>query len=103
MADETERVSSNDPRKLKEQGARVKDREKQDAEDLKAVLATPEGRRLVRGLLAECGEHRTSFSTNAIQMSFNEGARNVGLKLKARIIRASPEWLAELLQSEPSQ
>jgi hypothetical protein len=87
MSDD-ERPSSNDPRKLKEQGARVKDREKQDAEDLKAVLSTQEGRRFVRGLLADCGEHRTSFHTNAIQMSFNEGQRNVGLKLKSRIVQA---------------
>lgn len=100
MTDE-DRVSSSDPRQIKERGARVKDREKQDAEDLKAVLATAEGRRFVRGLLAECGEHRSSFHTNAIQMSFYEGARNVGLKLKARIVKASPEYLAELLSSEP--
>lgn len=98
MADEP--VSSSDPRKLKEQGTRAKDREKQDIEDLKFVLSIPQGRRFVRGLLADCGEHRSSFHTNAIQMSFNEGVRNVGLKLKARIIRASPEWLVELLQSD---
>lgn len=96
-----ERVSSSDPKQLKERGARAKDREKQDAEDLKAVLASPEGRRFVRGLLADCGEHRTSFHTNAIQMSFNEGARNVGLKLKARIVRACPEHLMELMSADP--
>lgn len=98
-----EQVSSSDPRQVKERSARAKDREKQDAADLKAVLATQEGRRFVRGLLADCGEHRTSFHTNAIQMSFNEGARNVGLKLKARIIRAAPEFLAELLQADEPQ
>ena len=99
MSDES--VSSSDPRQIKERGARAKDREKQDVEDMKAVLATAEGRRFVRGLLADCGEHRTSFHTNAIQMSFYEGARNVGLKLKARVVRSCPEWLAELLQFDP--
>ncbi len=96
-----EPVSSSNPRQIKERGARAKDREKQEAADLKAVLATPEGRRFVHGLLAFCGEHRTVFHTNAIQMSFNEGARTVGLMLKKRIVRASPEWLVELLQSDP--
>jgi hypothetical protein len=96
-----ERVSSSDPRQLKERGARIKDREKQDTDDLKAVLATVEGRRFVRGLLADCGEHRTSFHTNAIQMAANEGARNVGLKLKARIVVACPQWLVELLAADP--
>lgn len=96
-----ERSSSSDPRKLKDQGARTKDREKQDSEDLKAVLGTIEGRRFVRGLLADCGEHRSSFHTNALVMGFNEGARNIGLKLKARISKASPEWLMELLAADP--
>lgn len=98
MTDEI--ASSSDPRKLKERGARIKDREKQDSEDLKAVLATTEGRRFVRGLLADCGEHRTSFHTNAIQMAANEGARNVGLKLKARIVVACPQYLIELLSAD---
>src|SRR5262245_27176244 len=98
MHDEVQ--SSSDPKKVKERSNRAKDRDKQDAADLKAVLATQEGRRFVRGLLVDCGEHRTSFHTNAIQMSFNEGARNVGLKLKARIVQAAPEFLAELLQRD---
>ena len=94
-------VSSSDPRQVRERTARVKDRDKQDAEDLKAVLSTAQGRRFMRGLLADCGEHRSSFHTNAIQMSFNEGIRNVGLKLKARIIQCAPESLLDVLQSGP--
>lgn len=94
-------VSSNDPRQLKKQEIRGKDREKQEAADLKAVLETAQGRRFVRGLLADCGEHRTSFHTNALQMGFNEGMRNIGLKLKARIIRACPEYLLEVLAADP--
>lgn len=93
-----DRISSSDPKQVKERGARAKDAQKQDREDLKAILETQEGRRFVRGLLADCGEHRTSFHTNAIQMAFNEGARNVGLKLKARIVQAAPEYLSELLK-----
>lgn len=96
-----ERSSSSDPRKLKDQGARSKDRDKQDAEDLQHVLSTPQGRRFVRGLLADCGEHRSSFHTNAQVTAFNEGGRNIGLKLKSRIVKASPEWLAELLAADP--
>lgn len=95
MSDEA--VSSSNPRQVQERGARAKDREKQEMLDLKAVLDTAEGRRFVRGLLADCGEHRTSFHTNALQMGFNEGMRNIGLKLKARIVRAAPEYLQELL------
>lgn len=99
MTDEP--ISSSDPKQIRERTARVKDRDKQDAEDLRTVLSSPQGRRFIRGLLAECGEHRTSFHTNAIQMSFNEGQRNVGLKLKARIIQCAPETLLDVLQSGP--
>lgn len=92
-------ASSNDPEKIKDAQKRAKALEKRDAEDLAAVLATPEGRRFVRGLLVDCHEHRSVFDTNAIHMAFKEGARNVGLKLKARIGQVAPEWLGELLKS----
>lgn len=95
----TEQSNSSDPEKIKDAQKRAKALEKQAAEDLQAVLSTVEGRRFVRGLLADCYEHRSVFSTNAIEMAFKEGARNVGLKLKARVGQVAPEWLGELLKS----
>jgi hypothetical protein len=43
-----------------------------------------------------------SFSTNALQMAFWEGNRNVGLQIKAEIAEASPEhW--RLMQEEAGE
>lgn len=94
-----EAANSSDPEKIKDAQKRAKALEKQAEEDLICVLASPEGRRFVRSLLADCYEHRSVFSTNAIEMAFKEGARNVGLKLKARIGQVAPEWLGELLKA----
>lgn len=91
-------VSSSDPKQVKERTARAKDQQKQDREDLKALLQTQEGQRFMRGLLAECGIYRLSFHTNAIQMAFNEGNRNIGNKLIKRISDACPEFIVDLLK-----
>lgn len=50
--------------------------------DLKAVMGTPEGRRVVWGFLSEAGVFRTSFTQpNGLVVAFNEGGRNLGLRL----------------------
>jgi len=68
------------------------------AEDLKWLLSSKRGRRIVFRLLQETGIYRSSFNTNALQMSFNEGNRNTGLKLLAAITEASPERYTEMIE-----
>lgn len=67
-----------------------KRREKRAAErkiaDTKMVMSTKEGRRFVYGLLADCGVYKSTFtSPNGLILAFNEGSRNVGLKLLAHL------------------
>ena len=50
---------------------------------LKAIMATPDGRAWMWDHLAECGVFRSSYVSNSLDMSFNEGSRNVGLRLLA--------------------
>ena len=70
-------------------------RDRLDAEqvesDLKWLLGSKRGRRIVWRLLSESGVFRSSFSTNAMQMSFNEGHRNYGLGMLNAVHRVSPE------------
>jgi hypothetical protein len=82
--------SSSNPKKVREQKARDTLRADQDAEDLAWMLADPRGRRFIRSLLWDCHEHGLSFNTNAAVMGFQEGERNVALKLKARILALKP-------------
>lgn len=69
--------------------------------DLAAVLEGDEGRRVMRRLLAESNLHCPSFSPDALVMAFNEGNRNFGLRLLARIAEAAPSALAGILIEQP--
>jgi hypothetical protein len=55
--------------------------------DLRVVMSSPEGRRFIWRWLGMCGVFRTSFETNA-RIYFNEGQRDIGLRLTAEITEA---------------
>ena len=49
------------------------------------VMSTPRGRELIAVILDITQMNTSSFSTNALQMGFNEGRRSVGLAISALI------------------
>lgn len=59
--------------------ARRKQREEID--DIRIVMRTPQGRRVMYGFLARAGVYRSGFNSNALNMAFNEGMRESGLIL----------------------
>lgn len=63
-------------------------------EDMRWLMSTVQGRRVVWRLLERAGIYRTSFSANTNETFFNEGARNVGLFLVAEIHAHAPEMYA---------
>lgn len=65
-------------------------REAQDA-DLKWLMSSPRGRRIVWRLLDISGPFRISFDTNAMKMAFNEGNRNLGNQLLNEVMTLCPE------------
>jgi hypothetical protein len=69
-----------------------------EAEDLKWLMANKRGRRFVHGVLEHAGVWRLSFHTNALQMAFNEGQRNEGLVLLAKLTQHCPELYAQMLK-----
>lgn len=66
--------------------------------DLKWLLSDKRGRRFLFRLLERAGVWRLSFSTNGLQMAFNEGNRNEGLRIMAMISAAAPDRYAEMLK-----
>ncbi|MCM2575069.1 endopeptidase [Achromobacter xylosoxidans] len=68
--------------------------------DMKWLMGNRRGRRIVWRLLSRAGVYRTSFSTNAMQMAFNEGNRNEGLRLMTSLLQNCPERYAEMLQEQ---
>jgi len=61
-----------------------KQRLEQRANDLRAVMATAEGRRFVWDLLGECGTFQLGWSPSA-EIHLRAGMRSVGLSLLARV------------------
>lgn len=66
----------------------VKDTEESD---LKWLMGSKRGRRIVWRLLDQAGTFRLSFNTNAMQMAFAEGNRNYGNRVLAMIHAQCPE------------
>lgn len=62
----------------------------QNIDDIRFVLSTVQGRRVLKKYLEVCGVFRTSFSENVNQTLFLEGQRNVGLMLLNDINSADP-------------
>lgn len=58
--------------------------------DLKWLLDSRRGRRIVWRLLEQSGVFRMTFNTNAMQMAFAEGNRNAGNRLLA-MVNLNPE------------
>ncbi len=70
-----------------------------ELDDVRHVLSTPNGRRFFWRYLSECGVFKTSFDGSS-RTYFNEGERNVGLKLMADVNDADPEaYVTMLLES----
>ena len=65
-------------------------RENEEA-DLKWLMGSKRGRRILWRLLDHSGVFRLSFNTNAMAMAFAEGNRNFGNRLLAMIHALCPE------------
>jgi hypothetical protein len=59
--------------------------------DLKWLMGSKRGRRIMWRLLDQAGVFRLSFNTNAMQMAFAEGNKNAGLRILAMIHTLCPE------------
>lgn len=62
-----------------------------EGEDFKHVMRDKRGRRHVYRHMERAGIWRSSFHTNALQMAFNEGNRNEGLAMLAKLTEHCPD------------
>ena len=67
-------------------------------EDIRWMMSSPRGRRIVWWLLGKAGVNRTSFNNSGSVMAFNEGQRNIGLMLQGEVLDASPDAFMNMLQ-----
>lgn len=73
-----------------------------EAEDIKWLMSSKRGRRIVSRLLHQAGDNRTSFHTNALQMSFNEGHRAMALFIKTTVLEICPGRYVEMIEEAQS-
>ena len=75
----------------------VKDTEESD---LKWLMGSKRGRRIVWRFLDRAGVFRLSFNTNSMTMAFNEGNRNEGLRILAQIHTLCPELYPVMVKEQ---
>lgn len=86
-----------DEQQVKKAGRKENLKRKQELEDMKALLDTPLGRRVVWRYLSICGVYQSSFTGNSTTF-FNEGRREVGLRLMADIMESNPDSYAKMVK-----
>lgn len=67
-------------------------------EDLAWLMKSNRGRRIVWRLLNDAGVYRSSFTGDALSMAFNEGQRNMGLRILALLMTHASENYALMVQ-----
>lgn len=89
MTDDTA-PSSADSDQVSDSKRRDRELDRLEVADFRAVMETKAGRRFIARLLEEAGVYRTSMTGNAWTY-FNEGARNLGLKVLDKVNSHTPD------------
>lgn len=98
-----ENANFADPAQVKDQARKAKRLKEDQLNELRAVLKTREGRKLLWRYLGICGVYEQSFNGNGSWTFFNEGRRSVGLMILAEITKASPEAFLEMMKEEKGE
>lgn len=69
-----------------------------DAQDFEAIAGLPEGRRLLRRMIGECGIYHDSFTGDALNSAYREGKRAVGLWLIDQFNACQPLYIQLLTE-----
>jgi hypothetical protein len=69
-----------------------------EAADIRWLMESEQGRRIVWRLLNQSGVFRSSFSSDALAMAFAEGNRNTGLQLMAQVHELCPDMYPEMVR-----
>lgn len=76
----------------------ARENRRRELEDLRWLMAHPQGRRIGERLLSETGVFRSSFNHSGSVMAFAEGKRQIGLWLTAELLEASPDGYFKILK-----
>lgn len=88
---------SNNPEHVKRAEEKYKLETDAEIKDVKAIMATGEGRRFMWRLLEKTGLYKTSFTGNSTTF-FNEGQRNIGLWLISQVNEHCLDEYAQMVE-----
>jgi hypothetical protein len=72
-------------------------RRDEELEDLRIVMKTKPGRRLLWRMFGECGIFSSSFTKDPHTTNFNEGKRSIGLFLLTEVGEADPKAMSVMM------
>lgn len=100
-------MSNYDPTDLRSQDKQKAERvsreklaKENEETDIKWLMGTKRGRRILWRLMDQSGVFRLSFNTNAMQMAFAEGNRNFGNRMLAMIHDQCPELYSVMVKEQ---
>lgn len=82
---------------------KMKSARERELADMRFILSTAQGRRVIWRYLEACGVFQISFNHSGAITSFNEGMRNIGLKLLTDINDAAPEAYVTMLKEKETR
>jgi hypothetical protein len=103
MSDEETPYDAGDPAAVKARARTAKQRESSKRSVIRQIMSSSEGRAWIHEVLSMSHVYSSSFSTNALTMAYSEGERNIGLRITADIVSASPERYLEMLKENSSE
>jgi len=81
----------DDEQPTAEQQKRQLELAERDAEDIRKVMSTESGRRVIWSVLEQGKVFAATFSVDPCVTAFNEGQRNLALVLFSRVMTVCPE------------
>ncbi len=85
MSDKTEGLDVGERKSVKKQKTKAERRQLRSDESFRKILRMYEGRELLWGILEQAGVYNTTFNESAALSAFQEGMRQIGLQLIAKI------------------
>jgi hypothetical protein len=82
----------------READARLRKIREVEVADIKWLMSSRVGRRILCRLVERAGHFRSTFDRNAMQMAFNEGNRNLGNQFLDEVMEHCPELYPVMLK-----
>ncbi|ECF1703347.1 hypothetical protein E1B77_20810 [Salmonella enterica subsp. enterica] len=89
---------TDDEIQLEELERKQREREERDAEDIRHVLSTDKGRRVIWWLLEKGCVFSSTFNADPHIAAFSEGQRNLALAVFSRVMAACPEHYLQMAE-----